>query len=967
MEICRNRIVPLAAILCLLLPGAILFAQAPSAGSLKGQVLDPSGAAISNATILVLPAEDAAITVVTDKDGQFEIKQILPGTYTVRAFAQGFAAFEKPGIVIAVGRTAKLEISLGIEVQTEKVVVTDEATRVDVSPENNASSIVLKGKDLEALSDDPDDLRSDLEALAGPSAGPSGGQIYIDGFTGGQLPPKSSIREIRINQNPFSSEFDHLGYGRIEIFTKPGTDRIHGQFFINGNTSSFNSRNPFSGSAPRQDYHSVFFNAGIGGPLGKRASYNFSLDHRNINEFSVVNAQVLDANLQPATLAESISHPRTRTNFSPRLDYQLGEKNTLTFRYQYFRENETANGVGDFNLPSQAFDVLSTEHTVQVSDTQTLSTRTINETRFQFHREGTAQNPARTDPAIGVSGAFHGGGSGQGAVLYTQDSYELQNYTSMALEKQFLKFGGRLRVNKTTDLRTAGFNGAFTFNSLAAYQITEQGLQQGMTPGQIRAAGGGASRFSITQGNPAAENTYWDIGLYAQDEWRVRPNVTLSYGLRYETQNQIHDRSDFAPRIGIAWGLGGGKTRQPKTVLRAGWGIFYDRFAQELLLQAQRLNGVTQQRFIVTNPDFFPNLPTPAELQSSASSPTIYQVDPRLEAPYTMQAGVTLEHQLTKSSNLAVTYLNSRGVHALLTRNINAPLPSDFNPANRPLGGTDNIYQYESAGIFKQNQLIVNSSVRMGSRLSLFGYYTLNYANSDTSGAGSFPTNQFNIAQDYGRAGFDVRHRLFMGGSVGLPHAFRVSPFLVASSGSPFDITLGRDLNGDSIFNDRPTYATLQTDPALIRATPWGTFDLAPIAGEPVIPINLGTSAARFVLHLRVAKSFGFGARKGNGGGPGGGPGGAFGGPGGGPGGPHGPHGGGGGRGGPFGGGDASGQRYTLTFSVGIRNVFNNVNLNAPVGVLSSPIFGEANSLARGPFSSGAANRRIDLQLNFSF
>src|SRR5262249_4393326 len=159
-----------------------------------------------------------------------------------------------------------------------------------------------------------------------------------------------------------------------------------------------------------------------------------------------------------------------------------------------------------------------------------------------------------------------------------------------------------------------------------------------------------------------------------------------------ETQNQINDKANLAPRIGIAWGIDPGQKGQPKTVLRAGWGIFYDRFGQDLLLQAQRLNGVTQQRFIVNDPDFFPNIPTAVELAASATSPTIYQVDPKLKSPYTMQAGVTLERQLSKFANVAVTYLNSRGVHTLLTRNINAPQAPNFDDASRPLGGTENIY-----------------------------------------------------------------------------------------------------------------------------------------------------------------------------------------------------------------------------------------------------------------------------------
>jgi hypothetical protein len=941
-------------LMCLLFAAKDMHAQATT-GAIRGQVMDPSGAAIPDATVLVIPPQGAAFTATTDREGLFEIKEIPAGTYKVQVMAQGFATFEKDGVVIASGHTVKLEVSLSIKQQEERVVVTDEAERVELSPENNASQLVLKGKDLEALSDDPDQLQSDLQALAGPAAGPNGGQIYIDGFTGGQLPPKSAIREIRINQNPFSSEYDHLGYGRIEIFTKPGTDKIHGEFFVDGNASAFNSRSPLEGSAAQPSYHSEFFHGDLGGPLDKSASYFVSVFHRSINDLSIINAETLDSNFQPVLFTQTVPNPRSRTNVSPRLDFQLGEKNTLTVRYQYYRDDETNNGIGQFNLASQGYNVTGTEHTVQVSDTQTLGESTINETRFQFRRYSEEQTPQSTVPTINVNGAFTGGGSNQGNNIDVQDSYEIQNYTSMSLGKHYLKFGARVRATKDTNAALSGFNGAFTFDSLTAYQITQQGLQSGMTPAQIRAAGGGASRFSITQGTASVENTYADLGIFAQDEWRALPSVTLSLGLRMESQNQINDHADFAPRFALAWGLGGGKKHQPQTVLRAGWGIFYDRFDQDLLLQAQRLNGVTQQQFIVTNPDFYPSLPTPAQLSGGATSPTIYQVDPWLTAPYTMQTGVSLERQLTKVANIAVTYLNSRGVHGLLTRNINAPLPPDYNPANRPLGGTGNIYQYESAGIYKQNQLIVNGSVRIGAALSLFGYYSLNYADSDTDGANSFPSNSYNIQQDYGRAAYDIRHRVFFGGTMGMPYGFRLSPFLVAMSGSPFNITLGQDLNNDSIFNDRPTYATLQTDATKIKVTPWGTFDLAPLPSEPVIPINLGTSPARFSLNMRLSKTFGFGAKKESAaGGPGGPNIGSFGRP---------------VRGGHHGfwGMGSNDRKYSLTVGIFARNIFNNVNVNPPIGVLTSPLFGESNSLATGPFSSGAANRRIDLQMSFSF
>src|SRR5208283_5411292 len=205
------------------------------------------------------------------------IGNLPPGKYTVTANAKGFTAYAKSDVNLEAAQVSLFNISLEISVEKEKVNVEEESPHVEVSPASNASAIVLTGKDLDALPDDPDELQADLEALAGPSAGPNGGQLYIDGFTGGQLPPKSSIREIRINQNPFSAEYDKLGYGRIEIFTKPGTDKYHGQFSVEGNESALNSRNPFLGDAPQSPYDSVIYQGNIGGPINKKASFFFDI------------------------------------------------------------------------------------------------------------------------------------------------------------------------------------------------------------------------------------------------------------------------------------------------------------------------------------------------------------------------------------------------------------------------------------------------------------------------------------------------------------------------------------------------------------------------------------------------------------------------------------------------------------------------------------------------------------------
>jgi Carboxypeptidase regulatory-like domain len=942
----------------------VSFAQTP-AGALRGQVTDPSGAAISGATVVVTPATGAPLTAPTNGQGMYEFKSLPAGKYTVNVVAQGFTSYENDNVVVA-DQPLRLNVPMDIAVETQKVSVSETAPTVDVTPENNAGAITISGKELESLPDDPDELESDLQALAGPSAGPNGGQMYIDGFTAGQLPPKSSIREIRINQNPFSSEYDKLGYGRIEIFTKPGTDRLHGQVLADGNDSAFDSPNPFAGDIP--PYYTTQFNGNIGGPLRKNASFFFNIDRRDINQVSPINATDPNTGL---TFASSIPDPRQRTNLGPRFDWALTPNNTLTLRYQYYRDTEDGNLVSQFYLATQGIATTSTEHTVQVSDTQVFGTKLVNETRFQYNRDYNAQNPFNTYPATQVLGEFTGGGNSEGTLDDVQDNYELQNYTSLIHSNHTMKFGGRFRATQATDFTTAGFNGTFVFPSFSAFQAN--------APTQL----------SITSGIPNAAINYYDFEPYFQDDWRARPNLTLSLGFRFETQNYIHDHVDWAPRFGFAWGVGG-RSGPPKVVIRGGSGIFYDRFQITQMLEATHLNGTAQTEYVITNPTCYPQLDQPLTSSipdcvgpSSTSSilSTTYQVSPHLHAPGTVQSAISMERQVTKSATLAVTYLNSRGFDQFLTINAGAPYPGTpcANPSIQEVttlppcaSTTGNLYRYVSEANFKQNQLIVNSNIRVGARLQLFTYYTLGYANSDTAGVATFPSNSYNISQDWGRGSFDIRHRLFLGGSLGLPYLFRFSPFMIVSSGSPFSINSPYDLNGDSQYNDRPSLVSSATCPTTqnslgspIFCTLLGTFDATAATGTP-LPINSETGPNHFVMNFRLTKTFGFGASAKRTPGAGGGD--------------HGPGGGGGrgGGGGPrgplFGGGGPmmmssnSEQRYNLTFGVSFRNAFNNVNLTNPGGTLGSRFFNVSNNITGFPYSPGTtANRRIDLTAQFTF
>src|ERR1700756_3580651 len=340
--------------LCLCLAVADSAWAQTNTGVIHGTVTDPSGAAVMKANVILVAPAGQTNTAATSRSGYYEFRELPPGRYSVTVSAPGFADLDEHVIDLAAGQTEPLNVALSIAVEKEKVNVNEQpSAAVDTSPSNNAGAIILTGKDLDALPDDPDELQTDLEALAGPSAGPNGGQIYIDGFTAGQLPPKSSIREIRINQNPFSAEYDKLGYGRIEIFTKPGTDKFHGQVSVMGNSSAFNGQNPFVSQEP--PYYSTMYMGNIGGPINKKASFFFDLQRRNISEVAVVNAIGLDQNLRPSPFNQSVPNPRTRTNLGPRVDYQLSPNNTLTARYQFYRDTQDSAGIGQFFLPSTGY------------------------------------------------------------------------------------------------------------------------------------------------------------------------------------------------------------------------------------------------------------------------------------------------------------------------------------------------------------------------------------------------------------------------------------------------------------------------------------------------------------------------------------------------------------------------------------------------------------------------------------
>ena len=994
-------------------------------GTLRGLITDELGAAIVGASVTLTDATGVQKKTTTNGDGVYTFAGLAVGSYKLQATAPGFTLSDEQTIDIKGGRQS-VDVTLKVTIE-EKVTVSE--TPISTEATNNANQTVIGGKDLDALPDDPDELAAALQALAGPSVGPNGGQIFIDGFTGGNLPSKDAIREIRINQNPFAAENDQPS-ARIDILTRPGTDKLRGGASFNFNDESLNSRNPFAiNSSKRTPFQIRQYDMNLSGPVvAKKASFFVNFGRIETDDNELIRATVLDDNLNPVDFGQGFLVPRRNMFFSPRFDYAINPSNTLVVRYNYNRFRVDNQGVGGFSLPERGFDTVNTNQNIQLTETAILNSTTINETRFQYSHGRSEQIGDNSVPALNVGGSFNSGGSQVGHSINERDFWELNNFTAKQHGSHAIKFGGRVRHVKVDDTNQNNFGGTWSFTggfgrtSIQRYQLTLQLQEQGLTPEQIRAAGGGAATFSINSGNPFADVSQTDYGVFLQDDWRVRPNFTLSYGLRYETQTNAHSKYDFGPRVAIAWSPGAANSaRPPKMVIRAGTGFFFNRFNEGSTLTANRFNGVnviqtfvTEEARRLTPPSIAdqqaPNVaaayailnqwsPTsvPSVTGLSQTQETIWQVDPHLQAPTVWLIGTQVERQLPRNLTMFMGFYNIRIVHVIRARDINAPFPASITPLTptgiRPDPTRGEIYQFEASGQFNQRQFFIGFNSRLSRMFQFNGNYFISKTTNDTDGQGStlFPMNSYDTSNEFGRGSFDIRHRFTLFGTINLPWwKIVMSPFIVANSGPPFNIITGQDLNLDRQVNERPSLAPPNADCSLstIRCTSFGNFNLVPLTGERIIPRNFGNSPGAFVVNLRISRTFAFGTVGGSnaaarpqgqatavaGGAdgakrPAGGPGGpmAAGGGGGGPVRAAGP------GAGPQGGAPPSEKRYTLNVSINFQNLLNHVNLGTPVGNLLSPSFGESTGLSGsfggfgGGGSTGAGNRRIYAQVRLNF
>ncbi len=1013
--------------------------------TLRGRILDERGDAIPDAEVTLIGQDGKERKTKSGALGDFSISNVSPGNYTLSSSYKGFQTQTITDLKAPYSGVFSVKMAIAaVEVITD---VSPNNSAVSAEPDQNMSAITLTEQEIQNLPDNEDDLRDFLNALAGGGVTGQGANILVDGFSGGRLPPREAIARIVIGQNIYSAEYSNPGFGRVEIITKPGYGEWRGSGSFGYRNAALDARNAFA-FPNKPDLAQQRFDFFMGGPLlKKRLSTSFFANRSDTDGSTPTVVTKLNDNLETESINPLVPSKTVRTFAGGRVDYLINKTNTLNLSYN-FNTSRTTNlefanrfgggfgfafggggfGGGGFGgggsssnnymLDTRASNRDNSNHNLRLTETWIINTKMIHEARLQYQRERTDQEANKTGLAINVADAFLGGGSNNSPNLSDSDSVEYQDYLTVTLKKHTIKGGIQFEFEKIHDLSGGNFFGTYTFSSLPQYRaallaFSDPSLRQcdpnkRFDPGDPArndpAANPCANQFTINRGNPLLDYNMFRGSWFVLDDFRMRPNLTLSYGLRHEFQAHLVDKLNFAPRLGVAWL----PFKNRKTVIRGGAGIFYDRLSNGNYENTLRFDGERQQSFTLGNVVFNPNIDPnnlPAGIQQALlRGKTIRELDPSLKAPYSLNVSVSVEQQLPKGLVGSITYFRDQGIHQFRTRNINAPIPDPNNPndPNRftyPISPTkDIIYQLESSARSLTNRFDFQLSRRLG-RFVAFGRYSLGWMYSD----GGIPANNYDLSLEWGRANGDSRHRGSIGSFVTLPKGFRLNMTMIASSGAPFNITTGDDDNRDGSFTDRPAglrrNANLTPDfysqpvflgPAGLRAPGKSLREfLTEFYPNGVIAQGPGN----FNLTTSMSKTFGFGKRESNGqqaqadqngesggggrggrgGGGRGGGGGGGGRGGGGGGGGRGGGGGGGGRGGPGGPGmvmvggpggagpfgGAEGSRYNITFSLNVTNLLNRVNFGQYSGTLGGPYFGIP--------SSAAAARQMEFNVRFSF
>ena len=773
-------------------------------GVVRGNVHDPDGTAVPDTNVdLTNSSGGQRLSTTTDEDGVFEFTKVPPGNYVLHVIVPGFDPVEKP-VVVGSEPLARLRVKLKIAQVSEKVTVSGQAV---VVAEDNRSQAQFSEHLVENLP------ARDADPLVVPSlfvnpavVGASGPTLIVDGVETSSLDlPTSSVKSVTVDQNPYSPEFGRPGKGRLEVTTRKGVHRRYrGNLLALFRNSALDARNAMALDRPLQqrEIGEVELDGPLNGVFTHAGQTTFFLSGRYhvFNNSAVVHAftppGLVENNvITPAgTFIQNVRVPERRTNLFGRIDSHFKPAHGLSLLYKFKNNGLQDQDVGGLELPDRATNVFAHENEVKILETATPSTSFQNQVRLSYRNERQTTSGASAGYAVDILGSADFGSAATNRNII-ETLGDMQDVASLFYGRHNLRFGTGVKVRYFSSEDRSNFGGTFIFSSLADFESTPPH----------------PSQFKRNVGNPSVDFPDHEVFSFLQDDMRLRPDLSLMLGLRYEFQPNVSHYQNLAPRLAVAYAPRATNPVLANTVFRGGFGIFYDR--QPYLMQQDSLlyGGSAIQQIVLSCPLSCPSYPQPfppGSPSTSVSLPSIMTIDPSVRFPYILQGSFAMERKVGRGQNyLTLEFSTMRGVDLYRSRNLNAPLPGTTTPPNPNFVSID---QFEASGSSQSNGLTVTYKGAVH-KLNVMAQYVLSRTLDDVTdsrpGVNGFlytPANNYDPHGDWGRSDLDRRHRFNMVLVYPWRFGFQVSGIVNAWSGLPYNITTGNDDNHDTVFNDRP-------------------------------------------------------------------------------------------------------------------------------------------------------------------
>lgn len=897
-------------------------------------VKDQFESAVADADIAITktgePEKATVRRAQTNDRGIAQVGKLSAGVYKITVTANGFKEMTKTEVRLQNGETGRVEIVLEVAPIESNVEIGEND---DATPESAGAAAVLNEDQIAKLPDDQAELERAIKRLGEAVTGEEL-PISVNGVQGGKIPPKASIQQVRVNQNVFSAQYDGPFGGGIEIFTRSNVDKFRGYVNFSFADSRLNSSDPFIGRRVPYQARNYFFN--VSGPLfGKKANFFAYGGRSESDSSSVINAIVLDANFRPIDFKQSLATPNRSENLSMTVNADPTKKHKLYLNYNFGIGRSNNQNTGGFSLPSRANDSKYQSHYLQFSDTYLINANIVNQSRFLGAYFINESFGGSREPAINVLEAFYGGGSQQENSNKTL-RFDVSNETTWQMGRYALGFGFRIRGEHFDQDSANNFGGTYTFSgriapvldannapvmngiggfvttqidSLESYRRTLLFKSLGFTNQRIRELGGGANQLTLSGGERLINASQYDVGVYVQNSYKITETIAASFGVRYENQTNIGSNFDLAPRFGLIWApKAKDKQKALYTLPRisVGYGLFYTRFSLSNTVNVRMASDAERLQYLVTETnvlDLYPLVPTAAQLQQFSLPRTQRFVDDGFRTPYQAQLNISANKRMPKGFSLNFSYARTRSVRQVFTQNINAPLAGTFDPQNpstavRPFGNVGNIYRLSSQAKSQNDRFSVNLGLPQSQKV--FGSLRYSYVktrNNNATGSGS-SFDPYDFSREFSPGTADGVHSIGGYFFLTLPHKINLGTDLSINSGSRFNITTGRDTNGDGYYTERPAYAKDLNKPGLI-STMYGILDPNPSPNDVLIPRNLGRGRSYMMFNSSLSKTFGFNEDVKN----------------------------------------KKPPKQTLSFGIRVNNVFNIVNRGTPIGNMASPNF----------------------------